>query len=364
MEFDLSDFLPAEKFVELIKKEIPIIDVRAEIEFTQGCIPGSVNLPILNTAERTLVGTTYKQQGQDAAIALGHKLVCGTVKEQRVQSWIQAIAQNKNAVLTCFRGGLRSQIAQTWCREAGVIVPRIQGGTKALRTFLLSQLNLCVDKTHLTVISGPTGAGKSVLIRDLQNHRAVLDLEKIAHHRGSAFGGYLDEQPSQIFFENQIACDLIKNQSESLIIEDESRMIGNCAVPESIYLKQRRSPIVFIDETLEVRTQNTFDEYILNTDLSSSDFEKARIIFVHYHNCIQRISKKLGSARANEILKDLKASEEIHSRSGNLEFNKIWIRKLLEWYYDPLYLRNLTVRGIKPSFQGTRKEAFEFLAGG
>lgn len=357
----MNDFWPVERFVELIQKEIPLIDVRAEIEFAQGHIPGSVNLPILNTAERTLVGTTYKQQGQDAAIELGHKLVCGSVKEQRVQSWLQAIAQNKNAVLTCFRGGLRSKIAQTWCREAGVNIPRIQGGTKALRTFLLSQLNECVDKIQLTVISGPTGAGKSILIRDLQNHRAVLDLEKIAHHRGSAFGGYLDQQPSQIFFENQIACELIKKQSESLIIEDESRMIGNCAVPESIYLKQRKSPLVFIEETLEVRIQNTFDEYILNTDLANGDSEKARVIFAHYQNCIQRISKKLGNARTNELLKDIKTSEEIHSQSGNLEANKIWIQKLLEWYYDPVYLKHLKVRGIKPSFQGTRKEAFDFL---
>jgi tRNA 2-selenouridine synthase len=362
-----SEFITAENFLELIHDDRLLIDVRSEIEFTEGHIPGSINLPILSTEERALVGTTYKQQGPEAAIRLGHQIVSGEIKEQRIQAWIQKFqSQTKPGVLTCFRGGMRSQLAQAWCREAQVFVPRVQGGTKSLRNFLLQQLNSRSQQEKMTVISGATGVGKSLLLRELAAQSAVLDLEHEAHHRGSAFGGFEQAQPSQITFENRLSYRWLKlaqkiKEQGTLIVEDESRLIGRCVLPEAFFSRMRSSEVIFIEESLEVRTQITFDEYILATDLSKPDERKAALVFDHYQACVQRISRKLGGLRTSEILKDLATARQTFQASRDLEPNKVWIRKLLEWYYDPLYFKSLQQRKQTFIFRGPKKDVAEFL---
>ncbi len=104
---------------DLFLKETSLIDVRAPIEFIAGSLPGSINLPIMNDEERALVGTTYKQSGREEAIKLGHNLVSEDVKESRLQKWIEHILLHPEAVIYCFRGGLRSQITQRWLGERG-----------------------------------------------------------------------------------------------------------------------------------------------------------------------------------------------------------------------------------------------------
>lgn len=360
------EFITAENFLEFVRDDRLLVDVRSEIEFSEGHIPGSINLPILNTEERALVGTIYKQQGPQAAVRLGHQIVSGVVKEQRIQAWVQKFkSQTKPGVLTCFRGGMRSQLAQVWCRDAQVSVPRVQGGTKSFRNFLLQQL-IVRSQEKMTVISGATGVGKSLLLRELAADSAVLDLEREANHRGSAFGGFEQAQPSQITFENRLSYQLIKLEEKikeqgTLLIEDESRLIGHCVLPEILFSQLRRSEIVFIDESLEVRTQNTFDEYIFTTALSKPDEEKAVHVFDHYQACVQRISRKLGGLRTGEILKDLATARQIFHVNRDLEPNKIWIRKLLEWYYDPLYFRSLQQRQPTFIFRGSKKDVVQFL---
>ena len=133
MPENLSDFR------HIFLNDVPMMDVRAPIEFAQGAFPGVVNLPLMNNEERQKVGTCYKQRGQEAAIALGHSLVSGETKNGRIAAWAAFAKAHPKGVLYCFRGGLRSQITQQWLQsEAGMAYPRVIGGYKAMRTFLPS----------------------------------------------------------------------------------------------------------------------------------------------------------------------------------------------------------------------------------
>ncbi len=364
MDSDLKDFIEESEFLWFLKNRQHLMDVRSEIEFSDGHIPNSTNIPILENREREIVGTLYKQNGRDAAVKMGHELVSGTVRENRINAWINALKNMNHGAITCYRGGLRSQIAQDWCREYGVHVPRIKGGTKALRNFLIGELDSKIGALNLNVIAGATGSGKSLLIKSLMANKPCLDLEAYAEHRGSAFGGFDKPQPSQIFFENRIACELICLESlENVLIEDESLMIGNLSIPRALFSKLRESPVIFIDENLDSRTKTTYDEYIVGSGLTSGDHGKAHKVFEHYRKCVFKISKRLGGARTAEILKNIAEASSLYDRNRDLEPNKIWIRKLLEWYYDPRYLLSLNKRNVNCVFQGNRKEVLEFLTG-
>ena len=125
-------------YKQLLLDYTPMIDVRAPVEFATGALPASINLPLMTDDERHQVGLRYKNNGQDSAIAMGHQLVHGEIKQQRVQAWQDFIQANPSAVLYCARGGLRSQLTQQWLAEAGIDCPRVEGGYKSLRGFLYS----------------------------------------------------------------------------------------------------------------------------------------------------------------------------------------------------------------------------------
>jgi len=117
----------------ILAADTPLIDVRAPVEFTQGAMPAAINLPLMNNDERAAVGTCYKRQGPEAALALGHRLVSGETREQRLEAWRAACLAQPHGYLCCARGGQRSHIVQSWLQAAGVDYPLIRGGYKALR---------------------------------------------------------------------------------------------------------------------------------------------------------------------------------------------------------------------------------------
>lgn len=111
----------SDDYRQIFLSGLPLMDARAPVEFHKGAFPGAVNLPLMNDIERQKVGTCYKVHGQQAAIELGHKLVCGAIKEERIAAWAAFARANPEGYLYCFRGGLRSQITQQWLREeAGI----------------------------------------------------------------------------------------------------------------------------------------------------------------------------------------------------------------------------------------------------
>lgn len=355
--------LPADQFRSLILQKIPVIDVRAPVEFEAGSIPGSVNLPILTNEERHEIGTIYKKLGNAAAVARGHELVSGPVKDSRVALWKQTVEKDPRTILTCFRGGQRSQITQKWLMETGIERPRIEGGYKAFRQFLIEETSRLSART-MCVISGATGSGKTLVIREIIKERPTVDLEAYANHRGSAFGGYAEGQPSQAEFENRLAAGLMHleatGDSRDLVVEDESRLIGRCAQPEIFFHSLRASGVVMVDEPLHSRAKTTFDDYILASPIGSGSEEAILQTYLRYKKSLQSIVRKLGGLKFSEIEKDLLAAEQAALR-GDLEPNLVWISKLLEFYYDPLYFGSLERRNPKILFRGLRREVIDWL---
>jgi len=386
---------------ELFVTDTPLIDVRAPVEFLLGSLPGSVNIPILNNEERARIGTTYKHQGQEAAIHLGYQLISGPVKQDRLDQWLQFVQKNPRTVLYCFRGGKRSQITQQWLKEAGVERPLITGGYKMVRTFLMNVMDSFCEDKKLLVISGPTGSGKTKLIHEVMSLYPSVDLEGIAQHRGSAFGGLPMPQPTQIDFENRLAVNLLKLENRiqlntPLVVEDESRSIGKICVPANLFARMRSSEVIWLDEPFEIRVENIFEEYVLNTAIGhaqqgwkgkqwpsqrTAELQKptnphqlienedaqeemrnqALQLFEKYKNSLQMISKKLGGVRFQEILNDLENARLDFLNINEIQSNKIWIEKLVKYYYDPLYLSSLERRQVIPCFKGSKKDVIDYL---
>lgn len=345
--------------------DTPLIDVRAPVEFAAGSLPGAINLPIMNNEERAQVGTTYKQAGREVAIALGHELVSGDVKERRVQGWMAQIRQQPETVLYCFRGGLRSQITQRWLKEAGVDRPLIVGGFKAARQYLLREIEQFSQQEKFLVITGPTGSAKTQLLKNAAAFAPGLDLEAMAHHRGSAFGAWEIPQPTQIDFENRIAVGLMKLKTQFLqgptLFEDESRMIGQRVVPESLFVKMRASPVLYVDESFAIRVENIFQDYVVRSAIGRGSEAEALQVFASFTKAIQAISRKLGGLRAQEVLQDIAISREDYLSGRGLEANKAWIGKLLQYYYDPLYLSSLEKRQPSTLFRGPAAAILDYL---
>ncbi len=346
----------------LFQDNIPLLDVRAPIEFIKGAFPLASNLPLLDDDERRRVGTAYKQHGQQAAIELGHRLVCGEIKEQRVAAWKAWHQAHPQGWLYCFRGGLRSQITQQWLADAGVRIPRVPGGYKALRQFLIETIDTVSEARQFVVVAGPTGSGKTALLRSLA---ASADLEGLAGHRGSAFGSQLSGQPEQINFENALAVrflQLTKLDAAVWFLEDESKAIGSLSVPHRLYEAMRRSPLALIRAPLETRTNTILNDYIRENlrEFQELDLALGFTRFSQYLlGSVARIQRRLGGDRYQEVVADMQEALRIQADSGDTDAHAVWIVKLLQHYYDPMYAYQLSKRQANVCFEGSGEE---FLA--
>lgn len=330
---------PSFLWQELIEDRAHIIDVRAPVEFTAGRIPHSVNLPILTDAERAEVGTLYKEKGSQSAIERGYQIVQGVTKQERLGWWMDSIKKHsdKKTYLTCFRGGMRSGITQTWLAEQGWPLLRLKGGYKAMRQLMTEYRVAQCQSRSLVGITGKTGSGKTKFLKKLPSSN-TLDLEALAHHRGSAFGGKSEAQPSQADYENRLALAMARREnSQKLFVEDESRMIGSITQPAEFFELLRKSPVYLLEEPLEVRIENTLQEYVIEAGREVDPF-------IHLKASLFKIQKKLGHLRYTEILNDMLKAEQSFKDHRDLNTSKVWIEKLLIWYYDPLYESSLQRR--------------------
>lgn len=233
----------------------PLYDIRSPGEFLQGTLPGAINLPLFSDEERKRVGTVYKKQSPQAAFLLGLDYVGPKMRE-----FVEKV-EAKNPRLFCFRGGMRSQSMGWLFSQAGMKPLLLKGGYKVFREFVLSTL----ERTYsLHVLGGLTGSGKTSYLHALKKEgQQILDLEGLARHKGSAFGKMQGEiQPTNEQFENSIAALLWKmDPQKPLWIEDESRMIGSCKVPDTLYKQIQRSPLYLLHTPLEQRVELLVDEY-------------------------------------------------------------------------------------------------------
>jgi tRNA 2-selenouridine synthase len=293
-------------------------------------------------------------------------LVDGDVKTQRVQTWLSFAEQNPQGYLYCFRGGLRSQICQQWMREAGCDYPRVIGGYKAMRGFLLEQLDTICRDNRLLVLAGHTGAAKTELLNAVPG---AIDLEALANHRGSAFGKRATEQPSQIDFENNLIIAMLKQihmaPDRPIILEDESRLIGRCAMPANLRDAMGRSPLVRLDSDLDSRTEHSWLNYILRKSSEwrqelgdeAAGFEA----FVHdLRDSLKRVQKRLGGDRYVELSQIMERAIAAH-RTGDATLHREWIRRLLQDYYDPMYDWQWQRHEGRVVFQGNYNKVLAYL---
>jgi tRNA 2-selenouridine synthase len=351
--------------------DIPLLDVRAPVEFAQGAFPNAYNLPLMTDAERHDVGLRYNELGQAAAIELGHTLVSGRIREDRLQGWLQWCERHPDGHVYCFRGGMRSGLVQEWLAEAGRLIPRVRGGYKAMRRFLLESLEETTGTLPLVLLSGRSGTGKTRVIERLAH---AVDLEGLARHRGSAFGRRPGGQPSQVDFENALAIRLLRLQAKqhgdgprAVVLEDESKLVGHRLVPPVLYTRMKAAPRVLIEEPLGSRVQVTLEDYVVGPLVEYADHHGPELALPRLGGelltSLDRIRNRLGGARHRELRAMMAAALDIHAQTGSPDAHRGWIEALLAEYYDPLYDHALRRQGDSgaPLFVGTRSEVLAFL---
>ncbi len=263
----------------------PIFDVRTPAEFAAGHIPGAHNLPLFSNQERAQVGTVYKKQSRAAAIELGLALVGPKLASLVAQA--KAVAGGDDAApvrVHCWRGGMRSASLAWLLRLAGLQTTVLAGGYKAYRALMRAQWEASAPPTRFMVLGGKTGAGKTKVLQALAAlGEAVIDLEGLARHRGSAFGGFADvPQPTVEQFENELGMALRAHAGARRIwLENESRRIGCAALPDPFWAHMAAAPLIVLDVPYEDR--------LVATQLDYADVAPAELV-----RCFAAIEKRLG----------------------------------------------------------------------
>lgn len=350
---------------EIFLNDLPMMDMRAPVEYAKGAFPNTVSLPLMTDIERQKVGTCYKQKGQQAAIELGHQLVSGQIKAQRVEAWAAFAQANPNGYLYCFRGGLRSQIVQQWLADAGIEYPRVIGGYKAMRTFLIETLDSAVAECDFVIVGGMTGTGKTEVVAALDHS---IDLEGHANHRGSSFGKRATGQPAQIDFENRLAVDLLKRRArgqQQFVLEDESRLIGTCSLPLPLHQGMQQYPLVWLEDSFEDRVERILRDYVIDLSAEFLAVHGTEHGFARFAErllqSLDNVQKRLGGerhARLRAIMQDALAAQQ---GSGAVDLHRGWIEGLLREYYDPMYAYQRESKASRIEFAGEHDAVLAYL---
>lgn len=351
---------------EIFISGAPLMDTRAPIEFARGSFPGAENRPLMLDAERAQVGTCYKNAGQDAAIALGHRLVSGELRQSRIAAWADFAQKHPDGYLFCFRGGLRSQIVQRWlAEEAGINYPRVAGGYKALRQFLMATTETTLVQRPMLVVGGMTGVGKTEFLTTLPN---AVDLEGCANHRGSSFGKRVSGQPAQIDFEHQIAIRLLRlndRQKSPVIVEDEGLFIGKCALPAPLHKKMGIAPVIWLEDSFENRVTRILRDYVVNQLIDHQAHYGLEAGFDRFADHLKlslgNIHKRLGGERYQRALGLMSDALADQRQTGAVEGHALWIRLLLCEYYDPMYVHQKASRAGRILISGDAAALRQFL---
>jgi tRNA 2-selenouridine synthase len=361
----IKDRTDSDNYLQLFLDDVPMMDVRAPIEFAKGAFPYSANIPLLDDQQREQIGIQYKNAGEEEAIELGLKLATPDIRAERLEQWLDFCRGHAQGYLYCFRGGLRSRTTQSWIREQGVEFPLVKGGYKAMRRFLIDELATSVDQLPFVIVSGLTGSGKTRVLQQIQHH---VDLEGIANHRGSAFGrAASDIQPSVIDLENQISIELLKHRhhfpGKPVFLEDEGRCIGRVNMPEILYKKMQKAPRAILEVDVESRIQLISEDYIENAwpqyqalygDLAEVEF--SRYILEN----LARIQKRLGGDKYKQVRLCFEAALiQFYVDQDSSEFYD-GIHTLLVDYYDPMYRYQLSNKDVDIIFQGPEDSYLEW----
>ncbi|CCG99183.1 tRNA 2-selenouridine synthase [Fibrella aestuarina BUZ 2] len=297
---------------------LPVLDVRSPGEFAHAHIPGAVNMPLFDNAERAEIGTIYKQVGRDAAVLRGLELV-GPKMADFVRQAQALNPAGREVLVHCWRGGMRSGSMAWLLNTAGIRAQTLEGGYKAYRNTVLTGL---AQPRQVLVLGGKTGSGKTDVLKQLAAlGEQVIDLEGLAHHKGSSYGaiGQLP-QPSTEQYENRVF-DHYRHldPTKRVWIEDESRSVGKCFVPMSLWQQMQTAPVAFIDVPRAVRVERLVREY---TGIDHTLLVEAT----------ERIRKRLGGQAYKDAIDALNRGD--YATVADLTLN----------YYDKAYLHSLNQR--------------------
>lgn len=311
----------------------PVLDVRSPGEFTHAHFPGAISFPLFTDEERAVVGTLYKQKSREDAIKAGLDFF-GPKMRGMVETAESILKENnstsKQVFVYCWRGGMRSA-GVAWLLDLyGFKVHSLVGGYKSFRRFVLDSFLL---PFQLRILGGYTGSGKTELLKSIQEKgAAIIDLEALANHKGSAFGNIgLPEQPSQEMFDNLLGLALyrltgsgaitdgLRNMNRPIWLEDESQRIGKVNIHPDFWKQMRSSPIWFLDIPFEERLDHLVAEY--------GELDREKMI-----EAIGRISSRLGGLETKNAIRFL--------QEGNTkESFRILLKYYDKWYHKGLHNR-------------------------
>ncbi|OGA96210.1 MAG: tRNA 2-selenouridine(34) synthase MnmH [Betaproteobacteria bacterium RIFCSPLOWO2_12_FULL_66_14] len=296
-----------------------VIDVRSPSEFAEDHVPGAINCPVLDDAERAAIGTMYKQVSPFDANKRGAALVAKNIA-RHIEETFAAHGRGWRPLVYCWRGGKRSGAMAHILSEIGWHAAQLDGGYRAYRREILAQLAELPPKFRYRVVCGATGSAKSRLLQALASAGAqVLDLEDLASHRGSVLGNLPEQaQPAQKMFDSLVWDALRKFDPDQVIyVEAESKKIGQLQVPDALLARMRASPCVLIEAPLAERVGFLLQEY------------------GHFLGDPQDLKAKL------DCLAGLHSKDTIARWTGQVE-RALWrelVADLLENHYDPAYRR-------------------------
>lgn len=318
MRLDIDDFLS-------LRHQLPVVDVRSEGEYESGHVPGAINIPVLNNDERREVGTAYKQLGQAEAIRTGFRLV-----GPRLASLVdQSLQLGEEIIVHCWRGGMRSANFCGFVEMARQRTHQLVGGYKAYRKHVHDTFQ---RNMPLVVVGGCTGSGKSEILRTLARQgEQVIDLERLAQHKGSVFGGLMmPAQPTTEQFENELFESLNRlDLTRRIWVEDESHAVGRIYLPEAFWQQMNHAPVVEIVVEKEERVRRLVDEY------GPADREE-------FLAAMSRITRKLGGQHFEDAKERLMNGD----MAGTI--------RILLTYYDKAYRTGLERK------KGRLRERFSF----
>ena len=318
---------------------LPVIDVRSPGEFMQGHIPGAHNIPLFDNEERARVGTTYVKIGKEPAIELG-KSIAGEKTDYYLDA-IEKVVPEKQMLLHCWRGGMRSAKIAAFYADAGYKVFVLEGGYKAYRGYIRKQFS---SGRPIFLIGGYTGSGKTGILKEIGKlGHQIIDLEALACHKGSNFGHLgQNKQPTTEQFENYLYQQWTDLEPlKPLWLEHESMNIGSVTLPDTFHTAMLKGTLFFIELPKAYRISRLVDEYAC--------FEKPVL-----QSVLEHLGQYMGSYQAREVLIALQ----------NDDFEKVADITLV--YYDKLYENSLTRRPVKrivniPLDSGGVKEHAEII---
>ncbi|MFZ1686093.1 MAG: tRNA 2-selenouridine(34) synthase MnmH [Flavobacteriales bacterium] len=304
--------------VDFLAWDAPIIDVRSPGEFARGHIPDATNLPLFTDEERAVVGTLYKQTGRDAAVLEGLRII--GPKMAPIVEQARGIAPEGNIRVHCWRGGERSGSVAWLLDKAGFAEVRtLSRGYKGFRNHVQAEM---AKPLELRVLGGYTGSGKTETLMHLRDlGQQVVNLEALAHHKGSSFGAIGElPQPTTEHFENLVWHALRSlDHMNPIWVEDESMMIGRAKIHDDLFAQMREARLFFAEMPIEERATRLVADY--------GKYPKVELA-----EAIKRIGKRLGPQHCKTALEALEADD----------FFMVAIVTLT--YYDKTYLHDTSKR--------------------